>query len=505
MRKVLFIIMTLILPVMAYGVEVDKINYELNEVDKTAQVLSRSGKRYSGDLVIPSEITVDEVTYSVTGIKPLAFNFCEGLESVSIPEGVTALHKMTFSGCSKLDTVFIHKNLTYIEYGTFRNCSSLKSIVVDPENPVYDSREDCNAIIMKDNDTLILGCNTTVIPEGVSYIGDYAFNGSLFSTIAIPDGVKGIGEDAFAGCRNLTSINIPGSVTEISSCAFMECFSLESIYIPKSVSYIAESAFSRCSVINSIVVDKDNAFYDSRQNCNAIIETETDKLIAGGLSSVIPDDVKILGIESFAQRKISSITIPGNVEVISDYAFYNCLELTSVTISEGVDSIGECAFFFDEKLASVTIPSTVTKIGSNAFSLYNNDLKEFTCLADVPPVCGMYAFGYNQQECTLKVPENSISAYQTADVWKNFGLIEKIGGTTGVASVDLDNLSVQVNDGVVIISGLQDGEQVSAYTMDGILQGTATAIAGTARLNLPKGKVILTRSYNDSSISILVE
>lgn len=504
MRKVLFVFMTLILPYMAYGVEVDGINYELNEVDKTAQVRNKSGVKYSGHLVIPPDIKVDEVPYTVTGIMPYAFNRCDNLESVSIPESVTALYEWTFLECYSLDTLFIHKKLTHIDYGAFRYCPSLASIVVDPENPVYDSRQGCNAIIMKDNDTLILGCKATVIPEGVSYIGDYAFMGcDYISSISIPNSVKGIGKSTFASCNNLTDINIPEGLTEICSGAFFECFSLESISIPKSVTYIDENAFDRCSVISSIVVDKDNAFYDSRQDCNAIIETASDKLIAGGLATVIPNDVKSLGSESFSQRDITSITIPGNVEVIGTGAFYYCQELTSVTILEGVKSIGEMAFMFDESLVSVTIPSTVTGIGSSAFSICDN-LKEFTCLADTPPVCSKYTFG-NLAECTLMVPENSISLYEADAVWGNFGHIVKIGGTTGVAHADLDNLSIQVNDGVLIISGLQDGERVSAYTMDGVLQGTATAIAGTASLNLPKGSVLLVRSSDESGISLLVE
>jgi hypothetical protein len=110
-------------------------------------------------------------------------------------------------------------------------------------------------------------------------------------------------------------------LTKIDSCVFGKCSSLQSIYIPESVREIAESAFEDCTSLQKIEVADDNPVYDSRQGCNAIIETLTDKLIMGCQSTVIPDTVKIIGEEAFRNSLISNIAIPASVTDINDDAF----------------------------------------------------------------------------------------------------------------------------------------------------------------------------------------
>ena len=172
---------------------------------------------------------------------------------------------------------------------------------IKSSNTTYDSREDCNAIIETATNTLIAGCQNTIIPNSVTSIGEWAF-----------------GE-----CSFLTSITIPNSVTSIGA-----------------------SVFSSCDNLTSISVDKDNPIYDSRDNCNAIIETATNTLIAGCKSTEIPNSVTSIG----------------------EWAFYGCDKLTSITIPNSVTSIGDGVFFCCWHLTSITIPNSVTSIGKWAFS-----------------------------------------------------------------------------------------------------------------------------------------
>ncbi|MBR6648096.1 MAG: leucine-rich repeat domain-containing protein, partial [Bacteroidaceae bacterium] len=143
-------------------------------------------------------------------------------------------------------------------------------ITVSKDNPVYDSRDNCNALIETATNTIIRGCENTVIPNSVTTIG------------------KG----AFRRCSALTNVTIPNSVTSIGDYAFYFCDALTGITIPNSVTCIGEAAFSNCSALTSITVSKDNPVYDSRDNCNAIIETATNTIILGCKNTVVPDGVK---------------------------------------------------------------------------------------------------------------------------------------------------------------------------------------------------------------------
>ena len=182
--------------------------------------------------------------------------------------------------------------------------------------------------------------------------------------------VTDIGALAFQNCSSLTSITIPAGVKSIEWCAFYGCSGLTSITIPAGVKSIEDFAFYGCDSLTSIIVDKGNKYYDSRDNCNAIIETKSNKLIYGCKKTVIPKSVTSIGARAFEDcRGLTSIIIPEGVTNIGYSAFWGCSGLTSITIPKSVTSIGQDAFFECSGLISITIPDSVTSIGDHAFGL----------------------------------------------------------------------------------------------------------------------------------------
>ena len=145
-----------------------------------------------------------------------AFNYCNGVTSITIPNSVTSIENGAFQDCSGLTSITIPNSVTSIGYYVFNNCSGLASIVVEAGNTVYDSRDNCNALIETASNTLIKGSNSSFIPEGVTSIGENAFSYcSGLTSVTIPNSVTRIGDYAFSYCSSLTSISIPANVTSI--------------------------------------------------------------------------------------------------------------------------------------------------------------------------------------------------------------------------------------------------------------------------------------------------
>lgn len=353
----------------AESVQINGIYYNLDDNAKVAEVTSHLNHKYSGEISIPAQVSYGGYSYSVTSIGYPAFFSCSDLTSVTIPNSVKSIGVSAFFGCRGLSSLTIPNSVTSIGEGAFSYCN-LNSINVENGNTVYDSRDNCNAIIRTAYNTLIVGCkNTTIpnsvtsignaafsncseltsvtIPNSVTYIDQYAFAGCHdLTSLAIPNSVKSIGVGAFSGCSGLTSLTISNSVTSIGEYAFLGCGSLASLAIPNSVTYIASAAFDECGNLNSINVENGNIVYDSRDNCNAIIRTADNTLIKGCKNTIIPNSVTSIGYA----------------------AFQDCFKLTLVTIPNSVTSIGQSAFSGCSGLTSVTIPASVTSIGIAAFS-----------------------------------------------------------------------------------------------------------------------------------------
>ena len=226
MKHLLVLLVTLLVSanVSAYDAYIDGIYYNLDANTQQATVTHKgeysysSMGSYSGSVTIPSSVAYAGVSYDVSRIGENAFYFCERLTSVTIPSSVTTIGKYAFECCKNLKSAAIPSSVTNIGDEAFSNCSSLLSINVDVDNVVYDSRDNCNAIIETATNTLIQGCNTTIIPNTITSIGNSSFDGCEgLTSVVIPEGVTTIGNRAFYNCRRLTSANIPSTVTIISN------------------------------------------------------------------------------------------------------------------------------------------------------------------------------------------------------------------------------------------------------------------------------------------------
>ena len=202
-----------------------------------------------GNRVMPSAT-------NVFGANIVSNNYSNGKGVIKFDGDVTSIRNNAFRGCTGLTSITIPNGVTSIISSAFEGCTGLTSIVVENGNKMYDSRNNCNAIIGTATNPLIRGCKTTIIPNSVTSIGDSAFSGCTgITSITIPNSVTRIGWYAFDGCTDLTSVTISNGVTSIGGAAFSGCTGLTSITIPNSVTSIGGAAFSGCTGITSVKVE----------------------------------------------------------------------------------------------------------------------------------------------------------------------------------------------------------------------------------------------------------
>ena len=533
MKKLIILFFVMLLPMVAsaYDAEIDGIYFNLNKTEKTAEVTNKlfGVASYSGDIVIPAEMTYNNVTYSVTSISDYAFYCCFGLTSITIPNSVVSIGQHAIANCFGLTSVTIGNSVISIGESAFVFCSSLTSLI---------------------------------IPNSVTSIGDAAFLGcSSLTSMTIPNSVTSIGQQTFDGCSSLTSLTIGNNVTSIGVSAFAFCSGLTSVTIPNSVTYIGNNPFRGCSGLTSIVVASGNSVFDSRNDCNAIIETNTNTLIAGCQNTVIPNNVTSIDDAAFfGCSGLISVNIPNSVTSIGNSAFQECSGLTSLTIPNSVTSIADCAFYGCSDLTSVTIPKNVVSIGSMVFfetGWYNNQSDGITYLDDwllgykgtkpngvlaikngtrgiagsalqyctdlvsviIPnsvtsigdgafdgcisltsvfvkmttPVAINSTIFTNRSKATLYVPLGSKSEYENAVCWKEFKEIIEID-MTDILEIAATPILVQNEGGSITVTGVGNGQAVSVYNLSGQQMGSATGL---------NGKAVVSTSMHSGEVAIV--
>ncbi len=275
-----------------------------------------------------------------------------------------------------------------------------------------------------DNAFIAKRITSVVIPASVKSIGDRAFYYcSSLPDIVFPDGLTSIGMDAFEHC-GLKNLSFPESLQAIGPSAFCLCRELETVSLPASLKMIDPTAFLGCDGLTNITVADGNPSFDSRDNCNAVIETSSNKLLLGCKGTHIPATVVSVGKTAFTfNQGMESIDIPGSVEEIGDSAFFACQKLKQVTLSEGLKVIGKDALSITG-LSSVTIPSTVSVIGQRAFNC--NALSTITSLIREPFEVQEIFGSLKRERATLYVPSGTKSKYESIQGWSGFKSIVEL-------------------------------------------------------------------------------
>ena len=320
------------------------------------------------------------------------------------------------------------------------------------------------------------GMNIVNIPSEVTYdgktyavtaIGDGAFNRSMVKVVHLPNTIKVIGSAAFADC-GITSVWIPNSVTRICTYAFANGLvyadaplcsksptfnengyggGLTSLYVPSSVTVIERNAFYGCCDLKFIEVDQENPAYDSRNDCNALIETVTGVLLQGCSTTVIPNEVTSIGENVFFDCKdLTEIDIPESVTTIR-YSAFAGTGLTSLRIPNSITRLGQFCFYCCASLTDVIIGKSVEVIESFAFN-GDHALRRITCKALTPPrVSSSFGAPFEYEKITLRVPAEVLEDYKAANVWKEFPYIEGFyqGDVNDDKEVNIQDINMTIN------------------------------------------------------------
>lgn len=330
------LMLTIAIGARAYYFVADGVAYYTTSDTTCILVKRNSNEPYRlKHVIIPPVVTNQGQSFTVTAIDNDAFGYST-IESIKIPTTITAIGD-----------------------GAFNYCKSLKQIT---------------------------------LPDVVMTIGDHAFEGCGLKEVTIPSAIDIIQSHTFAYCTELKHIQLPDQLKYINYGAFLGCTSLKEIRIPAQVYLISEEAFSECESLKKVTVDPHNITYDSRNGCNAIIETSTNTLRFGFSSTRIPNSIKTIGFNAFAHMNgLKHITIPSSVVRIEDNAFFSCENLETLVIPPSVNELGMGVFAYCTSLKSIYLPNTIKEIPPNTFK--NCEKLECITLPDSISSIGGEAFG----------------------------------------------------------------------------------------------------------------
>lgn len=362
----------------------NSFNYFVND-DDTVTITKYTGnaKKFNVPIVVNTNI--------ITSIGNSAFDSCNSLENIRLPNTIISIGDFAFKDCSNLTSIELPDSITSIGEGAFNGCNNL--VIECYENSYAhtyavennidfilisnESNDDYEYSINDDNTITITkytGKDTEVIVPNeidgkvVTSIGIQAFldYGDLTS-IELPDSIISIGDGAFRNCTGLASIELPNGVTSIGGTAFERCISLTSIELPNSITSIGWAAFSNCNDLTNIKLPNkitsigDSTFY----NCNSLTSIE------------IPDSVISIGETAFMHcSSLTNVEFSDSLTFIGDNAFYSCQNLMSIELPNSLTSIGNSAFYNCRRLTNIELPDSITSIGEEAFrGCYNLVIK----------------------------------------------------------------------------------------------------------------------------------
>ena len=436
---------------------------------------------------------------SVITIGASAFQGCAGLWTVTIGNSVRHIGTCAFSDCLEISSVHISDlaawcSIEFEDKWSNPLCYQKSEQSFISDKPVYKSPQlYVNGQIITDlvipntvtsiNDYVFNGCNyleSVVISNSVKTIGNFAFQDCYsLSSVTISDFVESIGDNAFSNCWNLTSLILPGTLNNIGNYAFSDCKKISTVIIPNSVTSIGTGAFYGCKAINSITipssvitigaypfaacenlvsinVDNGNPAYNSNNNCNAIIHTETGKLVSGCSNTVIPITVTSIGERAFEHCSgLTSINIPNSVTEIGEYAFA-WSNLLTISFSSNLQHIGRAAFSgtpWYKNLSDGLIYAGSVVLG------YKNTLPSNVTIKDGTLGIAAWAFQgcNNLQTITLPISLTSIGdhAFMNCRSLTSFNIpnsTTSIGdyafwGCSGFSSVDIPNSVKYLGEG----------------------------------------------------------
>lgn len=402
----------------------------------------------------------DGILYDKEKTKILGSISC-GKESLTIPESVNQIVELDC--CPSLRTITLPSGIKELNAVSFMDCYKLENIEITTSNPEYRSHD--GVVYDKDMRTLLIAPPAkalTDIPSTVTEIGTYAFAKNTIATSPLHEGITKIGMRAFYLCKNLKSMTLPASVTSVGEGAFYGCFDMTDFAFSDNVTELGSIVLGECNSLESVMLPYglETLPRNTFQNCGSLKSIE------------IPQTVTTIGqFCFFGCTALASVSIPSGVTEIEHSTFSGCTGLKDIVFPESLTKIGTLSFGNCTLLERVNIPSTLTELYPEAFNGCEN-LTEVYCQAIIPPTCvsedGVYD-GPTFSQSTLSdgvlyVPEGCKSAYQSADVWNQFGDIREKSFSRADA-IDDGHTGLSVVDGRIILADME--ARIGVYTPAG--------------------------------------
>lgn len=353
----------------------DGLYYRLLDytVDNVVELVCPSGVTYSGDIVLNSTVTYENVDYTLTGIAESVFSDCSELTSIKLPSTLQTLGNNAFYNCSKLEEIEIPASVKSIPYFAFYQCSNLK---------------------------------TVILHEGLELIDRYAFyQCSNLTEMIIPNSVKTIGEHAFRNCYKLEKVVLPALLAEIPRYAFAET-AIMSIDIPSTVKRIGEYAFSTCRKLSSIALPE--GITDIAGNTFANCESMT--------TIELPSTLKTIGDYAFYQdRSLENIILPATLNSIGYRAFEGCSAMERIyALPLAPPAINERPFGDITTTATLYVLEEPVDVKEKYHSAAHwGDFKHIETFKDIP--CAQPTFAYDNFTLSMQSKTEGVSIYFTTD------------------------------------------------------------------------------------------